>query len=141
MRKEVPDWEELGSEIDHERRVPRNAQLRQTRSASLLTSSSFWSGLCQDALFAVRSYRRTPLLTLTALVTLMLGIRATTGIFSLLYAVLLKPLPYPESDRLVMIHALQEGEDRGRNSVSYPDFEDWKKSPTETFEDLALGTY
>lgn len=61
--------------------------------------SSFWD----DLRFAVRSYRRRASLTALLLVTLALGIGGTTAIFSLLYGVVLDPLPYEEADRIVRV--------------------------------------
>lgn len=60
---------------------------------------SVWS----DFRYALRSFRRMPLFTLTATVTLALGIGATTGMFTLVNSILLRPLPYPESDRIVRV--------------------------------------
>src|SRR4051812_18134436 len=59
--------------------------------------------LVQDIRFALRSYRRAPAFPLAAIVTLALGIGATTAIFSTLNAVLLKPLPYPHPEDLYNI--------------------------------------
>jgi putative ABC transport system permease protein len=59
--------------------------------------------LWQDIAFVSRSYRREPGIALTALATLTLGIGACTAIFSVMNAVLLKPVPYPDPDRIVMV--------------------------------------
>jgi putative ABC transport system permease protein len=59
--------------------------------------------LAQNVRFAFRQLRRTPVFTLTAVLTLALGIGATTAIFSLVEGVLLRPLPFPDADRLVLL--------------------------------------
>jgi predicted permease len=58
----------------------------------------------QDIRFGVRQLRRNPAFAWTAIITLALGIGATTAIFSAVYALLLRPLPYPDSDRLMFIY-------------------------------------
>lgn len=60
--------------------------------------------LLQDLRFALHTFRRTPALPLTAIITLAIGIGATTAIFSTVNAVLLKPLPYPNAHDLYSIH-------------------------------------
>lgn len=60
-----------------------------------------FSILRQDVRHAWRSLRRTPVITITATLTLALGVGATTAVFSVVHAVLICPLPYPEADTLV----------------------------------------
>ena len=77
--------------------------------------------------FSFRQLRKSPSFAVAAVVTLALGIGATTAIFSLVNAVLLKPLPYPEPGRLVRI--TQEDHSTGAvlpESLSYPDYFDWR---------------
>lgn len=77
--------------------------------------------------FTFRQLRKSPSFAIAAVVTLALGIGATTAIFSLVDAVLLKPLPYPEADRLMRI--TQEDHSTGAvlpESLSYPDYFDWR---------------
>jgi putative ABC transport system permease protein len=85
------------------------------------------SRLLNDGRFGVRQLRKNPMFALTTILTLALGIGATTAIFSLVYAVMLKPLPFPESDRLVWLS--QEDHSTGAvipESLSYPDYFDWR---------------
>jgi predicted permease len=85
------------------------------------------SRLLNDGRFGVRQLRKNRMFALTTILTLALGIGATTAIFSLVYAVMLKPLPFPESDRLVWLS--QEDHSSGAaipESLSYPDYFDWR---------------
>ena len=77
---------------------PTKQSVRNSRAGVL--AESLW----QDARFGIRQLRRNPAYSSAAIVTLALGIGATTAIFSAVYALLLRPLPYPGSDRLVFIY-------------------------------------
>jgi putative ABC transport system permease protein len=95
-----------------------------------------------DAAFALRLLRRAPVVTATAVLTLGLGIGATTAIFSVVYAVLLQPLPYLTPDRLYDVHMLYP--DGSRYSLSAPDFMSVRQG-TRAFEQIeavhdTLGT-
>jgi putative ABC transport system permease protein len=78
--------------------------------------------LRQDVRYAIRALLRTPVFTLIAIATLALGIGANSAIFSVVNAVLLQPLPFPDSDRLVQVYAV--GPREGRMPLSYPDYLD-----------------
>jgi putative ABC transport system permease protein len=82
------------------------------------------NSILQDLRYAFRSLRKTPAFTAVAVITLALGIGANTAIFSIVDAVLLRPLPFPEPDRLVQIWP-GGGPDVGK-SHSYPDVADWR---------------
>ena len=86
--------------------------------------------LMRDLAYAWRTLRKSPAFTLTAVVTIALGIGASTAIFSVVHAVLLKPLPYPEPDRLTILW----GEMRTRGVLDFPfsppDFDDVRRSAT-----------
>jgi putative ABC transport system permease protein len=78
-----------------------------------------------DVSFAMRQLRRAPAFTLVAVLTLGLGIGANSAIFALVDAALLRPLPFPEPDRLVMISERTQTTERGR--VSPPNLIDWNE--------------
>jgi putative ABC transport system permease protein len=90
----------------------------------------------QDTRYGLRQLRKNPGLTFTVLLTLALGIGANTAIFTVDYATLLAPLPYPEAGQLVMVWSKLEG---SRNAVSATDFTDWKREST-AFQDLNAQT-
>jgi predicted permease len=95
--------------------------------------------LVGDLRFALRQLRRAPVFALAAIACLGLGIGANTAIFSVINAVLVRPLPYPAPERLVMVWSSNEARHRERNTVSPADFQDWR-SQSDAFERLA-GLY
>ncbi len=87
-----------------------------------------------DCRYALRHFRSSPGFTLLAVVTLALGIGATTGIFSVAYGVLLRPLPYPDADRIVAVFELTS---KGHPSrVADPNFDDFRDQ-SHSFQALA----
>jgi predicted permease len=76
----------------------------------------------RDVRYAVRSLVRSPGFATITILTLALGIGATTALFSVVHGVLLRPLPYPEPDRIVQIWQVNDGSPR--NNISDPNFED-----------------
>lgn len=94
------------------------------------------SGLAQDLRFALRQLRKSQGFTTVAVITLALGIGANTAIFSMVNAVLLRPLPYQNSSRLVRIWEQNPRRGWYENVVSGANFLDWKKQ-NHVFADLA----
>src|SRR5258705_10862544 len=93
--------------------------------------------LFRDIRYGIRSLLKRPGFTAVALIALALGIGANTAIFSLVNAVLLRPLPFAEQDRLVWIWGnMRNGGNRG--SVSPLDFLDYRKE-NKTFEQFAAS--
>jgi predicted permease len=93
----------------------------------------------QDIRYALRTLRRQPIFTLVAVLTLTLGIGANTAIFSLLYQILLRPLPFPDADGLVFVWNTYPLMGLPKASVSIPDYMD-RRTQAPALEDTALMT-
>ena len=102
---------------------------RQQRGIPLLES------LGDDLRFALRQLRNAPGFTFVAVLTLALGIGATTAIFSVVDAVVLKPLPFPSADRLMHVRSVVLSTGNG-GVASYLDFVDWR-SRNHVFDGMA----
>src|SRR5579872_4079409 len=105
---------------------------------------AMFSSLAADVVFAIRQLRRSPGFAASAIITLALGIGATTAIFSLVDGILLRPLPFPNADRLVAVVTLEFPHGVASTNIaaanylqnSYPDYFDWQRQ-NRTFESLA----
>jgi putative ABC transport system permease protein len=98
-------------------------RVRDERRGALLET------VVRDAAYALRSLRRSRGFAAVAILTLALGIGATTAIFSAVHAVLLRPLPYAAADRLMMLWLNNTREQIQRDVTSYPNFLDWREAP------------
>jgi predicted permease len=96
--------------------------------------SLFLDALAQDVRYALRTLRKAPGFALVAVLTLALGIGATTALFSVVRGVLLKPLPFPAPERLVRLWQASPSQDLPRTAISSPDFDDWKARQTSFSE-------
>jgi len=104
-------------------------ECRDARGINLL--ETFLRDLC----YGLRTLRQSPGFTSVAMVTLALGIGATTAIFSVVYAVLLRPLPYKDPGALVVLN--ETTPKVGLVSVSYPNFLDWR-AQSHAFTQMAI---
>ena len=93
-----------------------------------------------DLRYAWRALWKSPTTTLGAMLALALGIGATTTMFGLLNAVALRPLPYPESDRLVELWGNVERQVVERRGTSIPDYLDWK-AKSKSFDLMSAWSY
>ena len=91
----------------------------------------------QDLRYGARMLLAKPGFTLIAVLTLALGIGANTTIFSVINSLLLKPIPFVEPERLVLVMEAQANEPQSRSLVSAPNFQDWQRQ-NEVFAQMAL---
>src|SRR5579864_479962 len=94
------------------------------------------NGIFQDVRYALRQLRKSPGFTAVAVLTLALGIGANTSIFSAVYAVLLRPLPFKDADRLVFIRKQNPPRGWTNNPISSPEILGWRDQ-SGAFEDMA----
>lgn len=121
----------------------RLAALRLFGNPTLLNEEarSFWSwnwleSLWRDVRYGIRTLLRTPGFSLTAILVMALGIGATTSLFTIVRSVLLKPLPFREPDKLVMLYEhFRQQSQFPYNVVAPSDFRDWR-AQTHGFEDM-----
>ncbi|MGC2828070.1 MAG: ABC transporter permease [Candidatus Acidiferrum sp.] len=120
----------------------RNARIRLGGTTQLRETNRELRGLplletfVQDARFALRMLRKNPGFTAIAVLTLALGIGANTAIFSVVDAVVLRPLPYPRPSQLVNVFEARPQKGIPSTGASYPDLEDWREQ-NRAFSHLA----
>ena len=116
----------------------RRAAVARALHAPPPGAASLWDQLGGDVRYAVRAAVKQPLYTLLAVLALGLGIGANAAIFTVVYSVLLRPLPYRSAGELVMIWSDDSGGGKPRNPVSPADFDDWQR---ESRDAMALEGY
>jgi predicted permease len=151
LKRELQSDLELEEEEQREGGVSgeeaRYAALRAFGNPSLIREQTraIWSwnwseSLARDLRFSLRTLRRTPGFTVIAILVMALGIGANVALFTVVRGVLLKPLPFHDPDRLVMLYeaGLHEGDAAGFNVVSGGMYAEWKKQ-NRSYSSLALA--
>ena len=130
----------LGARLRETEGTPARLMLWMEAIAEVVLNAAavHWDILRQDLRYTARTLARSPGFALTAVLVTALGIGANTAAFSVVDFVLLRSLPYPESDRLVKVWQVRDGARRGTNQVSPPVYHEWKTA-TRSFE--AMGAY
>jgi predicted permease len=118
-------------DLETTRRVCRDLDLYKEKQMKWMKALD---EIGQDLRFALRQLAKSPGFTLIAILTLALGVGATTAIFSVVDGILLRPLPFPEPERLVRVYPLEEGEPSAFSVLNYLD---WRKQ-SRTMEAASL---
>ncbi len=103
-------------------------------------ATRIWLAIVEDAAFACRSLARAPTYTATMILTLALAIGGITAVFSALYAVVLRPLPFPDARELVALHTYYEPQGRSRGLASPSEFLDFRRH-NRSFSEVAMLSY
>lgn len=120
-----------------ERKLGNSTRIRE--QIYHMNTVSILDTLARDLRYAIRSLRGTPTFTVVAIITLALGIGASTAIFTVVNGVLLRPLPYPQPERLVRLWETLPQKSTYRNVVNPWNFLDWQ-ARTQAFESMAATT-
>jgi len=127
-------WEVLRAALPALRsRLPRPIAAGASRRGGR-AREGIGAAVLRDLAHALRMLRRGPGFAAVVLVTLAVGIGATTAVFSVVDGVLLRPLPYPDAERI--LHLWERPPRGGRSWVSAPNFRDWRQG-LESFEEIA----
>jgi putative ABC transport system permease protein len=138
--RQITDWPRLARDVRAADAVHARPALDRLADAHLARTGHepgvllMIGQMMRDARYSLRQLARTPGFTLVAVVTLALGIGASSAIFSVVNGVLLKPLPYPEPDSLVLVNEIVP--QYGTFSVAPANFLDWRQQNT-VFERIA----
>ena len=120
------------------RRLGNEAQLREESRG--IWAFRWLEGLSRDLRYSLRALRRRPVFALASTATLALGIGATTALWSVLDPVLLRPLPYGESERLVALLEVHKDRPEGQTILSPANAMDWRDR-SRTLQDIALYSW
>jgi putative ABC transport system permease protein len=126
---EIPDWQALAKTLARIERPPTPSPVAGAGSGGVMT------GVAQDLRYAVRALKRAPGFAAVSILTVALGIAATTIVYSIVDGILLRPLPIHDPDRVML--ARETSPDGSDMSLAWPNYQDWRTRQT-SFESLAL---
>jgi putative ABC transport system permease protein len=142
---EMETWEKIND--GHSPEEARYAARRAFGSVAVATEDSrAWWGLgmlgelWRDLRYGARMMLKNPGFTLVAVITLALGIGMNTAIFSVVYSVLLRPLPYSAPEKLMAVSSIRPQRDSFRGPVSAPDFVDWR-AQNRVFDEMSAYAF
>src|SRR5580692_7741553 len=147
LRSDLELEEEEQREAGSSEKDARYAALRAFGNPTLIREQTraIWSwnwleSLARDLRFSLRTLRRTPGFTVIAILVMALGIGANVALFTVVRGVLLKPLPFQDPDRLVMLYEwdLHENDAEGYHTVAGGIYAEWKKQ-NRSYTNLALA--
>ena len=101
------------------------------------TNGGHMDTLAQDVRYALRALAQQRVFACVAVLTLALGVGANTAIFSVVNAMLLQPLPYPDADRLVLVWTTTGS---GQSAAAWPEYLDWR-AQSRSFEEMAVARH
>jgi putative ABC transport system permease protein len=137
----LPGWfrEEFGREMTQTFVDSRGSLWSNAGAMGALAARLHWEALRQDLAYAFRTLRHTPTFTIAAVITLAVGLGPTLVIANFLYQIVLSPLPFDQSDRLVRFWHARLDRQQTRVPLSVPDFVDFRDRQT-VFESFAAHT-
>jgi putative ABC transport system permease protein len=120
--------------------VEQQLQRIDTRMIRRETRAAWWDDLRRDVHFGLRSLRKSPAFTITAVLCAALGIGTTATIVSAAHSILVRPLPYPDAERLVSIYGENTVRGYQGSNISYLDFVSWRDG-NGSFEGIGIWTW
>jgi putative ABC transport system permease protein len=131
---------EAAREFGDAAKVRDQVERIDTRMIRRDARAEWWGELARDTRVGIRSLRNSPAFTVTAVLCAALGIGVTAAIVSAAYSILVRPLPYPDADRLAAIYAENTVRGYSRTNIAWVDFAAWRDQ-NRAFDDIGIWTW